>query len=170
MKSLILIVCLSFTLSSWEQTREYAGSYSYGDTIPSGSLEIYPESDTTLLFNISLVNSHYHMGNNTGRIYIRHDSAIYDNTNKYMDMNCKLLFQFKSKKVIVKTLDSREDCGYGAWVYSDGVYKKDNNKIPTYYFSPEGDTLYFRDFNKLQADTIPVKHKTQRNLMDDTKK
>lgn len=141
---IILLLVLFKHNASGQKTRKYAGFYSYGDTIPSGIIDIYPESDTTLLFDIHIINSNYHLGYTAGRIFIKHDSLIYNDTTQ---VNCKLLFQFGHKSLIVKTLEGHDDCGYGYGVYSDGVYKRTNNKIPQFFYTAEGDSIYFKDFN-----------------------
>jgi hypothetical protein len=150
---LILFIFFSFTAIG-QQTKKFGGIYSYGDTIPDGILYVYPESDSTLLFDILIVNSNYHIGNNAGRIKIKHDSAIYENFNENDFMACRLLFKFKPKEVIIKTLNGHYDCGYGYGVFSDGIYLKQKDKIPEYYFNGEGDTLYFKEFNKHQNDSL----------------
>ena len=78
---ILISLLILFCSKAYTQTRKYAGSYFYGDTIPQGAIDIYPESDTTLLFSIYLINSNYHMGFNMGRIHIRKDSAIFENIN-----------------------------------------------------------------------------------------
>jgi hypothetical protein len=143
---ILISLLILFCSKAYTQTRKYAGSYFYGDTIPQGAIDIYPESDTTLLFSIYLINSNYHMGFNMGRIHIRKDSAIFENINPN-HYNCRLYFEFKMNALTVKTIGEHNDCGYGYGVMSDGVYHRTNDKIPEYTLTPESDTVYFKKYS-----------------------
>jgi hypothetical protein len=144
-KLITLLFVSLIWLQGFTQTKKYAGTYSYGDKRPAGYLDIYPESDSTLLFDIYLIKLNYHIGVNAGRIIIRHDSAIYIDEDSSKGMDCRLLFEFKSKKVIVKTMNEHDNCGYGYGVISDGIYNKKSNKVPAYFIYGE-DTIYFKNF------------------------
>ena len=152
MKKLVTLfaIFLFSRYSFGQKIAKYAGTYSYNQinpTRPFGVLEIYPESDTSLLFYIEngIGNPSGSTGDGYGRIIKKSDSAIfYQNSDIEFKMNCMLYFKFMKDKVIVKTIGNHDECGYGHGVYSDGVYYLKNRKIPGYFIFGT-DTIYFGD-------------------------
>jgi hypothetical protein len=151
MKRLLIAVSILFLFGNifGQKTAKYAGTYSYNWTNysrPFGFLEVYPESDTSLLFYIE--NGKGEPSENTGigygRIIKKKDSAIFYMVNRDFFMDCKLYFKFLNGKIIIKTCGNHFDCGYGHGVYSDGTYYLKNRKIPKYFIF-EKDTIYFND-------------------------
>ncbi|HWN07910.1 MAG TPA: hypothetical protein VNO50_01250 [Pyrinomonadaceae bacterium] len=52
----------------------------------------------------------------------------------YESGNCKVRMSFASNRVIIKTDDVIDDCGFGANVAASGTYRKINSKSPRFDF------------------------------------
>jgi hypothetical protein len=64
------------------KTAKYAGQYSFGKNVdegPVGSVKIYPESDTTVLFYIDICRGapSYNLGQRYSRLKIKNGVAIF---------------------------------------------------------------------------------------------
>lgn len=131
------------------KTSKYAGLYGYGDNIekgPIGSLILYPETDTTLLFNLSLNRGapSYNMGDAYGRIIIRDDTGYYSRIDNKWQYNCQLKFVFEKKKITIYYVDVKfDECGFGAHVYPHGEYPKVNSNEYKYFENGEGKKIPF---------------------------
>lgn len=126
---------------------KYAGNYSYGKDIegPTGSICIYPETDTTVLFYIDINRGApgYNMGSIYGQMKIVNSIGIFYTKFDYLDYGCKLTFHFSKNNLIVKGIE-QEGCGFGNAVYADGNYKKTSNKVLSYFQDKEGEKIYFK--------------------------
>ncbi len=130
------------------RTSQYAGKYSLGTSIkkgPVGSIEVFAESDSTLLFYISLNRGapSYNGGYLYGRVVINDGAGLYYNYSFDSTIGCKWLFQFSKNRITIETLEDGVECGFGYGVYADGTYKKTAGVRP--YFLKEGgnERVYF---------------------------
>ncbi|MDB5284254.1 MAG: hypothetical protein JWO06_3329 [Bacteroidota bacterium] len=136
-------------------TTKLGGSYGFGMDIEKGRIgwiDVYPDTDSTVLFNLSLNRGapSYNMGEVTGRLLLKGDSAtFYSGIDG--DSSCRLIFTFGKREVSIKTINDKDKCGFGASVFADGIYKKRGEQIPQYFIKLEGDTVYFkRGSNRLK--------------------
>lgn len=115
-----------------------AGTYSYslGGDKASGTILVYPESDSTLLFYIDLNRgaSTYNMGSLFGRVRIAHDIGIFENKNK----SCRWTMKFSNNILTVVTIDKYYNCGFGHGVTADGAYDQKSTAIPETFETAEG--------------------------------
>lgn len=130
------------------KTSKYGGTYRDIKNATNGRIgwaDIYPESDTTILFYLSLNRGapSFNMGQKYGRLTMKNNIGIYYFKNDWDSLGCKLIFSFSKDTLTIKTPDSFDECGYGYGVYSDGVFEKHYKKIPKYFIELTGDTTYF---------------------------
>lgn len=130
-------------------TSKYAGIYSFGDIQKSrvGTIYIYPETDSTILFYIDLNRGapSYNMGSGYGRIKIINETGTYYTKESGKSIGCKWNIQFIKNKIIIKTLESQYNCGYGYGVLTDGIFYRKSKTIPLYFENQEGTKIYFKD-------------------------
>ena len=191
MKLSLLVFCLAFvfiTISYAEtpndpakrRTARIAGTYSYGFTVeehhdptispitggsqelgPSGSLFIYPETDSTVLFyfDISSGFPSYNVGTLYGRLLIKNNKAIYNYKLPGETVFCKLSFDFTKKHIVVKTVEGMTACSFGPNIIADNRYFRYNGAIPEYVKSGN-ETIVFstmspENYNQSKKTTIP---------------
>ena len=148
MRKLFLIFLL-FPLISFSQ--HIGGRFSYGihpDSGRTGSLDIYQESDTSLIFNLDLCRGapSYNLGSQIGRIIKDNNQWIYYVNDDFL--NCKLEFIIFRDIIEIKTMEGFGNCGYGGGVYSDGSYKRYESGNPEYYLLPPYyEKKWFKDYN-----------------------
>ncbi len=132
-------------------TYKFGGSYGYGGhrDHPSGSLIIYPETDSTVLFYLSASRGKpsFNSGSLYGRMRVNQSTGLYSNNFSFSDENCKLTFQFFHKSIVVKTIEDSGGCGYGNGVQSDGTFKMISSYIPSYFETLEGEKIFFKDID-----------------------
>jgi hypothetical protein len=130
-------------------TSKYLGFYGFnfsekleGNT---GSLLIYPESDTSVLFNLEVCIGapSFNLGMATGRLIIKNDTALYQPAE--YNSTCKIIFYFRGNEIQLKTIDGFSECGFANNVYADAIYKLEKKVTPKYYDPIDGYN-YFRDF------------------------
>lgn len=129
-------------------TYKYAGRYSYGSSPEKGrvgTILIYPETDTTVLFNIdiSLGPPSYNMGQLYGRLKLKSDTCLFYTKFEFAEMGCKWRLVFSKNKLTILTIDDQDGCGFGHSVYADNVYKLVTRKIVNYFEDMEGTKIYF---------------------------
>jgi hypothetical protein len=148
------LLCLSLALSGQTITKKllttkYAGTYSYGDIEKSGigTIYIYPETDSSILFYIDLNRGapSYNMGSEYGRIKIINGKGTYYTKESGEEIGCKWNIQFIKNTIIIKTLENQDNCGYGYGVFNDGIYYQTSKIISTYFENQEGIKIYFKD-------------------------
>ena len=148
------LLCLSLTLSGQTiskklLTEKYAGTYSYGDIKKSriGTIYIYPETDSSILFNIDLNRGapSYNMGSEYGRIKIINGKGTYYIKESGKEIGCKWNIQFIKNTIIIKTLENQDNCGYGYGVFTDGTFYQISKIISDYFENQEGSKIYFKD-------------------------
>ena len=141
----ILLTTVGLSIQVFSQTAKYAGTYFYGgknENDAYGLLQIYPETDSTILFYIENGKGapSYNSGSIDGRaLLVRKDSAIYSQN----DSNCVLYIKFHANRIKVDVYEHHDGCGYGGGVSPYGEYLKINKSTPPYFINREGDTTYF---------------------------
>jgi hypothetical protein len=130
-------------------TTKYAGQYRYGHNIQKesiGYLQIYPESDSTVLFYIDLNRGapSYNMGSLYGRVKIVYDSGTFVTKFDTLGKGCELLFHFFRSKIEINMINNRDDCYFGYGVYADGNFRKESNTITEYFENAEGKKIDFK--------------------------
>lgn len=148
----ILIILLSFHFANGQErtlkTEKYAGTYVIGDvhSKEGGSrLEVYPESDSTVLMYLYIQNSapSYNFGRLYGRAKIFNGKGNFRTKMDYPDNACHWLIVINKDDLVVSTIDRQYDCGFGNGVFADGKYKKVLGKIPKYFIQGDGEKVYF---------------------------
>ncbi len=139
MKQILIVGLLSFAFCSRGQgttekinklvTSKYAGTYSFGANIDKeriGTIFIYPETDTTVLFYIDLNRGapSYNMGSLYGRVRITDGDGTFHSKLDFGDKGCKWTFRFSRNNLIIETVAGQDECGFGAHVFADGEFKK----------------------------------------------
>ena len=131
-------------------TSKYAGVYGYGrnaDKESVGSVIVYPETDSTILFYIDLCRGapSYNLGIKYGRMKITNDTGSYYNgSSSYEGKGCKWYFEFSEKSLTINSVDGQNECGFGHAVFADGIYKRRSSKLRKSFIDMTGDTIYFR--------------------------
>jgi hypothetical protein len=131
-------------------TSKYAGTYSYGKDIETGrvgTVVVYPETDSTLLFYIELNRGapSYNMGSLYGRVKMKQNSGVFYTKFEFSETGCKWAFQFSKTSLAIKTVDGMDECGFGFGVLADGAFKKLSDVIPEYFKDMEPRKIFFRD-------------------------
>lgn len=131
-------------------TSKYAGIYSYGVNAEKervGSITVFPETDTTVLFYIDLnVGApSYNMGSLYGRVVIKNDTGTFFTKYDYEDNGCKWKFVFTKDDITIKAIEGQADCGFGHAVFADGVFNTQSNKVVEYFENMEGKKVYFKE-------------------------
>lgn len=133
----------------YPKTLIYSGSYSFGSNAKKGSvgfLIVYPETDSTILiyFQGNRGAPSYNMGQLYGRLKIINGKGFYFSSVQDSAKPCQFSCEFKSNQVLIKTLDNKDNCGFGYGVYIDGVYKRSTRNVPTYFEDETGSRVYFK--------------------------
>jgi hypothetical protein len=131
-------------------TSKYLGIYGFNFSKEvegnQGSLLIYPESDTSVLFHVDVCIGapSYNLGIETGRLIVKNDSALYQPAE--YESTCKIMFYFKDDEIKLETASGFGECGFGMNVYADATYKLAKKVTPKYYNNGESTNYNFRDF------------------------
>jgi hypothetical protein len=130
------------------RTSTYAGTYGIGNIRSDGggaSIEVYPESDSTVLFYVHIqkgVPSH-----NTGRLYGRmkviNGSGVFNTQFDFLENACTWKVSITPQHLTLSTINNQFDCGFGNAVIADGAYKKISSKKPEYFVQGDGKRVYF---------------------------
>jgi hypothetical protein len=133
----------------YPKTLIYCGSYSFGSNTEKGrvgSLVVYPETDSTILFYFDGNRGapSYNMGQLYGRLKIINGKGLYISSVQDSLKPCQFSCEFKSNQVLIKTLNDKDNCGFGYSVYIDGVYKRYTRNVPTYFEDETGSRVYFK--------------------------
>jgi hypothetical protein len=125
---------------------QYGGTYKYDDNM----VYIYPETGNAVLFYINLQEGppSYNMGSIDGKIIIRDGKATFQKNLGYGDKDCIIKFVFDENKLTLTQETSDCDCGFGMGVYANGAYKRTSSEIPQFYYSGEGEKIYFKDWKE----------------------
>ena len=85
------------------------------------------------------------MGAIYGKVIIKKSKGVFNASIEGYKKYCQLSFQFFNNKLIIKTINDEDDCGFGHRVFADGKYKKISTKNPAYFIDQTGAKLYFKD-------------------------
>jgi hypothetical protein len=156
MRHSLILVFSFYVLTTLSQTRKlssiktlkYAGKYTYGENAekgPVGSIFIYPESDSTILFFIDISRGapSYNMGQMYDRLIIVNNKGYYSSNVEGDEKGCKWLLTIENKVLTIETLDESHSCGFGGNVYADNHYKLKSNKIPKYFIDGHNHKVFF---------------------------
>lgn len=129
-------------------TSKYSGTFNYGADVEKGrmgTILIYPETDTTVLFYINLNRGapSYNMGSLYGRVILENGAGTFYTKFDKADNGCKWTFDFVKDSLTIKTIAGYYDCGFGNAVYADGVYTKQSYRLLEYFEDMEGEKVYF---------------------------
>jgi len=130
------------------KTAKYAGVYSFGKNVEKGSVgsvTIYPESDTTVLFYIDICRGapSYNLGQRYNRLKIKSGVAIFFVKEGFDEKGCKWQLTIKNQILTVQTLDGCYECGFGGNVYADNRYVLTDKAIPKYFIDGHKHKIYF---------------------------
>ena len=127
-------------------TNKLVGTYSFGDNECEngcGELLIHPNSDGSLQFYLSVNRGapNYNSGAVRGNLLMSKPNTYIFSSNHFGA--CGLSFELNDIIMIVKTMENRNNCGFGYNVSADGQYKLLNNFIPEYFTNGEGSKILF---------------------------
>jgi len=171
LKSLLIATILFTTLalataliSCNEKEVAIGGIYKFGKDVekgPVGSVMIYPLEGNAALFSLELSRGapSYNSGRLEGRMTIKDNLGTYEEINEYN--NCVLKFKFASRQLEITIEDGHSDCGFGANVNADNIYKLIDKSIPQYYLSVEGEKIFFKDLITTKTADNSVKSSVQ---------
>ncbi|HEV7231306.1 MAG TPA: hypothetical protein VGO45_08265 [Bacteroidia bacterium] len=168
MKTSVFIWLLLITKAGFSQlhphheleTAKYAGVYSYGEnpnTGATGSVTIYPETDSTVLFFIDICKGppSYNLGQCYARLKFKNGNGIYYTKDDYEKKGCMWDLTINNKLLIIKTLDGCHECGFGAGVIADNQYALRKDSIPAFFKNGEGTKVFF---SKTSPDSYRGEH------------
>lgn len=130
-------------------TTRYAGEYRWGAAAAEeagGILTVYPESDSTVLFQIDANDGSpaYHLVNVLGRATLRGNTAYYSAKAPEDEHGCRLRIAFTPAVATVAGVPGyTQDCLFGGNLTADGTYRRVSQRVPASVLSGDGDTLYF---------------------------
>ena len=148
MRLIVILILFSFTAyrqpeSQRIQTMKYAGTfYAKGKDSVTGTILIYPESDSTVLFYIDINKGAptYNMGSLYGRLKIIKGHWTYVSK----DQRCQWTIQFSNHKLSIGTVKEFYDCGFGNGVILDGSFEQTSKKVPDHFVNLEGTKYFFK--------------------------
>jgi hypothetical protein len=147
----LIVLWLSFlqTINGQSlKTAIYSGVYTFGKNVeigPVGSVAIYPESDTTVLFYIDICRGapSYNLGQLYSRLKIENGVATFYTKEDFDQKGCKWKLTISDRILTIKTLDDCDECGFGANVYADNQYALKERKKPVYFVDGHNHKIYF---------------------------
>lgn len=123
-------------------TTKYAGKYSYGREEGAndygGSLIVYPETDSTVLFFIDIYSGN--LGQAYNRLLVKNGKGIFESKTSGC---CKWQVVFDVGKLTISTLDKCYDCGFGGSVFADHNYKRMDSIVPEFFIDGHGHKIFF---------------------------
>jgi len=129
-------------------TARFAGTYMFGSAIhkdadekdddyvgPGGTVLLYPESDSTMLFFLEVEKGEpaKAIGRLTGRISLKSNKGMFTLNNSQGIPICKLSFQIEKRFLDIRTVDGLNDCGFGPGVRADNRFFRYSGEIPECY-------------------------------------
>jgi hypothetical protein len=168
------VVLSAISLSADEpakrHTARFAGTYMFGSAIhkdadvkdddyvgPGGTVLLYPESDSTMLFYMEVekgepANS---IGRLTGKISLKSNKGIFTMNNSQGIPICKLSFQIEKRFLDIRTVDGLNDCGFGPGVRADNRFFRYSGEIPECY-EVEGKKTCFEQTPEKKNGTVQI--------------
>jgi len=140
----LLFFLFFFPINAQYGNSSYCGMYSDPAIKKSGGeakITVYQESEHTIMFYISIQNGppSYNMGALFGKVEIDNGTAVYSS----QEFDCKWSMIFTPNSLIIRTLQNKDDCGFGNAVYAEGTYKKISSKNVNYFIDEDGKKVYF---------------------------
>jgi hypothetical protein len=146
MRLIYILTILSFvgygqTKTRIQDTAKYGGTFGYQKGGASGTILVYPETDTTVLFYIDINNGapSYNMGSRYDRLRIINGKGTYESQDK----GCRWTLQFSKNTITIATVAESYDCGFGNGVAADGIFEQTSKVIPQYFVTAEGTKYFF---------------------------
>jgi hypothetical protein len=129
-------------------TSKYAGNYTYGkesNLDRTGSILIYPETDSTLQFFIHLNLGHpsFNVGSLYGTAILKNNSWIFNTKFEYADKGCTWRIIFNNNQLTIQTIDFQNECGFGGGLFGDGIFKRRSKYTKNNFVDFEGQKVYF---------------------------
>jgi hypothetical protein len=128
-------------------TAKFAGLYAFGNSPENeaGSIIIYPETDSTVVFYIELNRGapSYSSGSAYGRIKLKNGKGLFYAKPEDAENGCKWLLVFSGNRLKIETRENEFDCGFGHGVYADGEYVRKSKAIIPYFETMEGEKMFF---------------------------
>ena len=129
-------------------TDSYAGIYKFGENVEEesvGSMTIYPETDSTVLFYIDICRGApaYNMGQLYDRLKIENGKGIYFTNDFDEEKGCKWQIIINDKTLIITTISDCYFCGFGNGVIVDNIYNKKSDLKPEFFTDGHGDKIFF---------------------------
>ncbi len=138
MKKYLFVLAVLFISNSVAGQVNYSGEYGYSykpqgkapkefaNEGAQGNLGLLKIDENVYRFWLDINKGwpSYNMGEATGTITIKGDSAVYDNSYENAKSKCLLHFYFKKDKVVLTADAVSFDCGFGNGVYADGSYMR----------------------------------------------
>jgi len=124
------------------------GSYAFGSDVeiePVGSLKVYPISDESAYFFVSVCIGapSYNLGDMFGLMTKSSGDGEFYSDGKDSYFNCKLKFKFMNDKVKITT-DESTPCEFGgSGVSADYTYTLSDKNIPKTFTNNENNTFRF---------------------------
>lgn len=140
-----LIILFLVSGFAFSQT-DYSGNYGYSYKTKTAKTSTYkpskddtgPSAGLTLLFidkthykfwlDVNKGWPNYHVGYINGILVLDKNTGVYKERKEFNDSICGLYFTFSSRSVDIEQQGTDIDCGFGAYVYADGTYKKYNSR------------------------------------------
>lgn len=131
-------------------TASYAGEYNWGDTTreqAGGTLTVYPESDSTVLFFLDVSNGPpaFHLGQLYQRAVVRQGVGRCAFQADYDPTGCRLRLRFSPQAVVIETEPGYAECGFGNGVSADETYRRRRRAAaPQQFTDGEGRKIRFQ--------------------------
>jgi hypothetical protein len=124
-------------------TLKYAGKFSFGKSGDgtTGSVIVYPETDSTILFWIDIYTGN--LGQLYGRLKVNNGKGVFDYKEDDMEGCCKWQVTFTEDILTISTVDTCYACPFGGNVIADNKYKRIDKKKPDYFIDGHGHKIYF---------------------------
>lgn len=134
------------------RTSKFVGTYSYGKDIekePVGSIVLYPETDSTVLFYLSVCKG-ASQGYRLGQLYSRlkvpaSGHATFFSKFEMEEKACKWNILISNDKLKIETVDNQDGCGFGYGVIADGTYLRTSKETPQFFTDGHGEKIFFKN-------------------------
>ena len=148
--SVMLIFLVLFPINAQYGNSSYCGIYddpAYKKSGGEAKITVYQESENSIMFYINIQKGppSYNMGSLFGKVSVDNGTAVYTS----QEYDCKWSMTFTKNSLIIRTLQNKEDCGFGNAVYAEGTYKKVSSKNANYFINEDGKKVYF---NQMSSD------------------
>ena|GEM_PF-1949029 len=130
-------------------TAAYAGEYNWGDTTreqAGGTLTVYPESDSTVLFFLDVSNGPpaFSLAQLYQRAVVRQGVGRCAFQADYDSTGCRLRLRFSPREVVIETEPGYGECGFGNGASADETYRRSGSAAPQQFTDGEGKKIRFQ--------------------------